>query len=635
MGDSAGRPGEAEVGVEPAFAREVPASGGSVGESDSSEPASPPRPAVLRPALSAVPGVFLVVGVWAVLQLWGLDRTPFHTKGEPREAIVVQEIVHKGSWILPRRNGVELPAKPPLFHWLGAITSQLRGGVDEGGVRLPSAVLSLIAVLVIFVTGVSLWSVVAGLTAAGAALTSFEWLRAATSARVDMTLAAGLTLTLCALVLFRDRGRVVWLLMAYLGMAWAVLSKGPVGVVLPLLSILAIALVDRRSAFVRSLRLVRGLGAVLVVGGLWYGLALLEGGQDFFVKQILTENLWRFLGGPGFTEGHRHSAVYLLGALATGLLPWTLFLPSVFFGLWRGRQTLSRRDPQLTLLAWTAVVFGFYAFAESKRGVYLLPAYPALFLLLGWWVDFSRRQGYAGAWLARAFPPLAWCTAFAAGLIALAAVAEKEGLPLLAAAVELVSPRASSDLRLVASAFQAASPPVAALLGASAVAAAAAACASRAQRWVLAVAMLFLTVAPAIVAVRQAILPEIARANTRRTFVEAIKRSYGDSVDLHAYRGFDYGFVYYWGRNVPVYRDPLSPAGPERVVVSADVWQRASQKERESYRPVPLLRAERGGNVGALMLAERVRPAPGEVHAMARVRGPAEQSRGLRLWRGR
>jgi 4-amino-4-deoxy-L-arabinose transferase-like glycosyltransferase len=633
MDDSAGRPSKVEAGAAVAPAVEAP---GPASTSPApppvpapTEPIAPPAAPAIRTAFAVLPGAFLIIAVWAVLQLWGLDRAPFHTKGEPREAIVVQEIVHKGSWILPRRNGIEMPAKPPLFHWLGALASHLRGQVDEASVRLPSAILSLAAALAIFLTGALLWSFAAGVTAAAAILTSFEWIRAATSARVDMTLTAGLTFTVCALVLFRAQGGLVWLLVAYAGIAWAILSKGPVGLALPLLLVIALTLVDRRLRFVRSLRLIRGLVAVLVAGSAWYLLAFFAGGQAFFAKQILTENLWRFLGGSGFTEGHRHSAVYLLAALAAGLLPWTVLMPSVLFGLWRKRRTLSRRDPQLALLIWSAVVFGFYAVAESKRGVYLLASYPGLFLLLGWWVDASRREAHSAAWLARALPPLAWCMAFVAGALALIAAGEGGGLPLLSAAAELLSPREARDLRLIASSFRSATAPVAALLAGGALAAAAAACAARAQRWGLAVTMLFLAVAPAIITVRQVVLPGIARANTREPFVDAIKRSYGDRPDLYAHRGFDYGFVYYWGCNVPVYRDALSATGPARVVVSADDWQRASPKEREIYRPVPLLEAPRGGNFGALMLAQRVRAAPREAHAASEGGQRAEESHAM------
>src|SRR5215472_9244414 len=152
---------------------------------------APPR----RRRTASTLGVLMLVGAsWVILQLYGLSFTPFYTNAEPREAVVVQDIVQRGSLILPRRDGVKLAPKPPLFYWLGAIAARARGGVDEASVRLPSAALSGAACLLVAGVAASLWGAIAGAITGLTLLTSFEWLRAATGARVDMSLAFGLTL---------------------------------------------------------------------------------------------------------------------------------------------------------------------------------------------------------------------------------------------------------------------------------------------------------------------------------------------------------------------------------------------------------------------------------------------------------
>jgi len=124
------------------------------------------------------------------LYFWGLGRTPFYTKGEPREAVEVWEEVHNGEWVLPMRNGHDLPSKPPMFHWLAGGSSLLFGQVDEFAVRFPSAVLATLSVLLVFWLGLKKWGTSAGVFAAFMLATNFEWMRAATTARVDMTLTA-------------------------------------------------------------------------------------------------------------------------------------------------------------------------------------------------------------------------------------------------------------------------------------------------------------------------------------------------------------------------------------------------------------------------------------------------------------
>ena len=120
---------------------------------------------------------------------------------------------------------------------------------------------------------------------------------------------------------------------------------------------------------------------VLVLAGGWYVAALIEGGPDFFRKQILAENLLRFAGGNDFHEGHIHPFYYMeLTALFAGFLPWTFLLPIV--GVQAARAPLLV-DPRLKyLFVWFVTVLIFYNLPQSKRGVYLLCLYPAFATLL-------------------------------------------------------------------------------------------------------------------------------------------------------------------------------------------------------------------------------------------------------------
>ena len=561
--------------------------------------------------LGAMAAALIVLVSWAALQLWGLEKAPFHTKGEPREALVVHEILSGGGWVLPRRNGIELPSKPPLFHWLGAVTAKVTGRVDERSIRLPSAVLSGAAALMVFATGVLLWGPRAGLVASLALLTSFEWLRAATSARVDMTLSAGLTFAVAGLLLFRSRGGTLWLIAAYAGSAWAVLSKGPIGLALPLLQALAMCVVDRRLTFPRQLRLGRGILGVALIGGLWYALALFKGGEAFFTKQILTENLWRFVGTARFTEGHRHSVAYLFLALLAGLLPWTLLLPSAGAALWRDRHTLSRQDPRVFLIVWILIVFGFYAVASSKRGVYLLALYPAAALLLGWWIDQACVAVARPRWLSHVVAPIAWCVGAICALLALVAAAEHAGSPLIVAGARVAMGQVRPEVQHVATIVAGHAGFLLSLFSIAAVAAVVTALAARVQRGGLVFAALLLCMTPVIVAVRQAILPAVARATTRRTFVDSITRVLGGSRDVFSYRRFDYGVVFYWGAHMPVFKEQLSASGPLHLVVAEGDWSRVGAIERRLYERIPGVESDRGGNLGPLILIQRVATSPG------------------------
>lgn len=560
-----------------------------------------------RPKLSRLPaagiGVLLVASVWFVVQGWGLGRTPFHTKGEPREGILVQEIVRTGEWILPLRNGVEMPRKPPLFHWLGAAASQRHGTVDEFSVRLPSVLLSAASALTLFVSGAAVLGVRPALIAAVMLLTSFEWMRAATSARVDMTLAFGLTVSFAALMLQRIRPSRPWLILFYGGCAWATLAKGPVGLALPLLQVLLLTLIDRSFRFARQLHLLRGLLFVLAVGVAWYALATWIGGREFFSTQVLDENVLRFLGRSA-RSGHRHGAIYLSLTLAAGLLPWTLLLPWVGGSLWQSRGRLRGSDPLLFALVWTMMVFAFYLIPSSKRGVYLLPLYPSISLLLGWWTDALLRGHATSRGLGAIIAPLGWAIAALFGVVMSVCLFAAAGLNPLAVLADMteaavVLPKTVTNL-ISEHAVELASLSAAILLASML-----AALASRAGRWGLAMAGLFLVSTFLAIATRQVVLPYVARHESRKAFVEHL-RELVEPGNLFSRPGFDYGVVFYWGLPIPIYDGPLSATGPRNLLTSQGESLNADSTTPGQYEPVPMLDGGSAASAGHNVLLQRL-----------------------------
>ena len=555
---------------------------------------------------TTVTAALIVLAAWAVLHFWGLGKAPFHTKGEAREAVVVPEIVHGGTWILPRRGGVELPRKPPLFYWLAALVSWGHGQVDEWSVRAPSALASGAATLLVFGAATSLYGPLAGSIAALTLLTSFEWLRAATSARVDMTLTLGLTLAFTGLLLLRLRERPLYVFMLYIGSVWATLSKGPVGIALPALQVLFLCAIDRSFAFMRRLHLAWGFSAVLLVTGTWYVLAAASGGHEFLTTQILDENIYRFLGHASLTGGHRHSVAYLALMLLAGLLPWTLFLPGLGASLWQQRGTLSRRDPRLFAVVWCVTVFAFYAFATSKRAVYLLPLYPAMSLLFGWWVTALIRQRASAPRLTATLAPVAWSSAIVFIVLALASAAQALGLPVFAAAATLIIPAAAGEVPGIAGMARSHSIALSVLFSIATLGAAAAALACHARRWGWLFLGALVSVSSVIVATRQIILPIVAAEQTRRSFANTLRRIVQEPAELASFRHPDYGTTFYWGRQIPIYDKAELAGGPPYLIMSEKDWTRTADLERRYYEPVIGLRSPRTSNQGSLLLLRRV-----------------------------
>ncbi len=317
----------------------------------------------------------LLVIFGALIFVVNLGGYPFYTKGEPREAVTVLAIASGGGVILPMRAGIELPTKPLLMHWIAALLATLLGGVNEWSVRMPSALFGLAGILACYCYVRRLFNSRAALVSALILATSIQYLQSATGARVDMTLTFFMEVAIFEFLLIGE-GQTQRRALLYIAIALAVLAKGPVGLVLPGAVALVWIAVQWRWDLLRDLKIARGAAIVAVLAGWWYVAASIIGGRAFIEKQLIAENFVRFVGAADFHEGHAHPFYYLEGALAGGFLPWA---PLIAVVLWRALRAPRKADSRLTyLVIWFVVVLGFYSFSHSKRGVYLLPLYPAL-----------------------------------------------------------------------------------------------------------------------------------------------------------------------------------------------------------------------------------------------------------------
>jgi len=343
--------------------------------------------------------VLLLLSVCLVLYFFDLGRAPFFDKQEPREALVVWEINHSGSWILPLRNGNEIPSKPPLYHWLAALVSQALNQMNEFTVRFPSALLATIGVLLVYLAGAGRWSRAAGLISAMVLATSYEWRQAAKAARVDMTLTFAL---LCAFLyflhLYRHRGgRMKWMILGiFLGLA--TVAKGPLGIVVPCFAFSIFLCLQRDTAFVKKINFLVLICTWAVLAGSWYALALWQGGGEF-LDVVIKENFSMVIGQDA---GHPHGFFWYVPAFFQNAAPWSLFIFPIAIWLYKSRRQLAQ-DDTLYFVVWFLAVFVFFSAFTQKRSVYILGSYPAFALLFGgWFQKLNTAESASGRFLAKA-----------------------------------------------------------------------------------------------------------------------------------------------------------------------------------------------------------------------------------------
>jgi 4-amino-4-deoxy-L-arabinose transferase-like glycosyltransferase len=189
-------------------------------------------------------------------------------------------------------------------------------------------------------------------------------------------------------------------------MGLATITKGPVGFLLPLLSILAYQALRGRVSELKHLRWGLGVAVFLVVALPWF-IAVSLRHPDFPRYALWEESLRRFATGSARRGG---SVFYYVPVFLLGLFPWSFFLLFAGWNRWRRWRELRQEahKPALFLLAWGAVIFVFFSISQSKLPGYFLPAVVPLSILMAVaWAEV----GAAGAerrpdWLTAGFATL-------------------------------------------------------------------------------------------------------------------------------------------------------------------------------------------------------------------------------------
>jgi 4-amino-4-deoxy-L-arabinose transferase-like glycosyltransferase len=167
-------------------------------------------------------------------------------------------------------------------------------------------------------------------------------------------------------------------------MALATLAKGPVGFILPLLVILCYLIIEKDWKEIKRMSLLPGMVIFMAIVLSWYVPAILKGGQTYFNETLLHHTLDRFAKGTS----HIRPIYYYLYNFPVDFLPWVFFLPAaVAYGY--SEEAIPKRKEFLFLFIWSMVIFLFFSISKGKRGIYLLPLFPATSLMVGkLWDDF-------------------------------------------------------------------------------------------------------------------------------------------------------------------------------------------------------------------------------------------------------
>lgn len=325
-------------------------------------------------------GPWVLVALTLVVLLPGNNALPLMDRDEPRYAQASREMAERGEWIVPYFNDQYRLRKPILIYWLMRI-AYAGLGINEFAARLPTVICAVLTIWLTFRIGARWYSATAGFTAGLGLLTCIQMLLNGRSAITDMPMVLCVLAAHYALfeLLHSDSDRacnhLFWLLYGAMGVGF--LAKGPVAVALPLLTLLLYRFAFWRQPVPwRRLRPAWGLLLTLTIIGLW-GIPALVRTQGEFLQVGIGEHVIK--RGVTSFEGHGMLAPYYYVVTALfSLYPW-IGCAGAAINAVRYRWTASNAF----LVAWVVGTYVLFTCYLTKLPHYVLPAFPALMLMLG------------------------------------------------------------------------------------------------------------------------------------------------------------------------------------------------------------------------------------------------------------
>ena len=363
----------------------------------------------------------LAAAVYLLVTLPFLGRPPLFDPDEGYYPETAREMIERGNLLDPVFNGQPRWGKPVAFYLAEGVSFKVFG-MNERAARLPSVLCGLGFVLLTLSAGARLFNTRAGLYAGLLCAVALQPVVYSRTAVPDMLLSVFVALSLYAFLRSRAIGSqsvsghpAWWLLLAYASAGIAFLAKGPLGLILPGLTVLTYLIFSGNARGLLQLKPFAGITVFLLIAAPWLVYMYSLHGVSFLDEHFIQRNVNRY-----FTDKWQHSGsiLYYLPVLIAGAFPWTVaFVGGLgtvsrrILGKPSGAGDKTTRGADVFVFCWLAVMLVFFSFSRSKLPNYVLPLYPAVILVATRFIleaenRPSRRLAHVLVWTTAGFTAL-------------------------------------------------------------------------------------------------------------------------------------------------------------------------------------------------------------------------------------
>ena len=339
---------------------------------------------------------FIVLTSGIIIFILGLGSTGLVDETPPLFATAGRAMSESGDWLTPKVNGINRFDKPPLLYWLMGFfyslpKNEIWDSLGTLSARLPSALTSLSLTLMI---GDTLYcrpkkgdrEIIAPIVGSlGFALSPLViiWSRTAVS---DAVLCGTLGISLLLFWRRMASGKNEKCLFPWIFLAFAILAKGPVALILAFFTISTFFVTQKnwRNLY-KKINPKIGLLITFLISFPWYLLELLKEGKPFWDSFFGYHNFQRY---TSVVNNHSEPIWFFIYIMILGSLPLTPFL---FYGIYETCKDLLKSLKKgcefsetlfVYCLCWFGTVLIFFSISATKLPSYWLPATPAVAILI-------------------------------------------------------------------------------------------------------------------------------------------------------------------------------------------------------------------------------------------------------------
>lgn len=326
--------------------------------------------------------IWILIGLSYVFFIFGNGIVNLTSPDEVFYAQTAKEMIHHKTWMVPYLFDAPNFEKPIFTYWFLRIGFILFG-VTNFGARFFCGFFAAIGVIAVYLLALlGFKDREKAFTTALILMSSALYVGLARTVFTDMIFTVLILLAFLSFfyAYLKAKHKALGIILFFFFCALATLTKGPLGLLLPLISVFIFLGIRKELKFIFCLESLWGLLFFCLTAIPWYWFIYKEFGQSFIQEFFINDHWRRLLEAEHL--GNDKWYFYPLSMIAC-MFPWSIFVFLSFFYFAKKLKAKNAPAIYLYLLCWIGVIFVVFQVSHSKLVSYIFPLFPAMALVAG------------------------------------------------------------------------------------------------------------------------------------------------------------------------------------------------------------------------------------------------------------